>query len=108
MCDAPRAGLHRRLPRQQLDQRAGRIEWRAWKWTEAGDEDGERHHDSPNDLASSSTAIAGEVWPAATAASSLGRRARKVGSDLSRAITRSSSMDHIHLTCCWRLRMSSA
>src|SRR5262245_20272591 len=108
MRDASRAGLHGRLSRQQLDQRAGGIEWRAWKRTEAGDEDRERHYVNPSDLASSSTATAGEVRPAATAATSLGRRARKAGSDLSRAITRSSSIDHIHLTCCSHRRAASA
>src|SRR5262249_42157374 len=108
MRDAPRAGLHARLTRQYLDQRTGRIERRARKGAKAGDEDRDRHHDSPSDLASSSTAIAGEVRPAATAASSLGSRARKTGSDLSRAVTRSSSMAHIHLTCCSRRRAASA
>src|SRR5262249_20799939 len=108
MCDAPRAGRDGRLPRQQLDQCTGRIERRAWKRTEAGDEDRKRHYDSPSDLASSSTAIAGEARAAATAASSLGTPTRSVGSDFSRAITRSSSIAHTHLPCWPRRRVSSA
>src|SRR4051812_31184557 len=72
MRNAPRAGLHARLTRQYLDQRASWIERRAGERTEAGDENRERHHARPSDLASSSPAIAGEVRPAATAASSLG------------------------------------
>ena len=30
-------------PREALGQRSGRVEWRAWKWPEAGDKDGNSH-----------------------------------------------------------------
>src|SRR6185369_7065759 len=91
--------------RQRAHQRTGRIDRRARKRAEAGDEDGGH---TPNNAAISSTAKVGVNFPAATCASATLSLLRTAGSERSRAVSRSSSMVHIHLTCCSRRRSVSS
>jgi hypothetical protein len=63
---------------------------------------------TPSAVAISSTATAGVMRPSATAVSIRGSFALIAGSDFRRAKTRSSSIAHIHLTCCSRRRAASS
>src|SRR3569832_1663624 len=79
---------------QPLDERCGRIERRAGKRTEAGDEDpqGLAHQRIP---AICSAASAGEMRPPATSVSIRFTLARTEASERSRAIMSCSSIAHI-------------
>jgi len=93
-------------PRHARNKWRGRIERRAGKRAEAGKQD--RSHQTPSSLAISSTAKVGASLPAATAASAALSLARTAASPRSRAVSRSSSMLHIHFTCCSRRRAASS
>src|SRR5262249_26617520 len=89
-------------PRQALRKPAGRIERCAGEGAEAGNED--RRHQISSNAAICSTARVGASVPAATCVSAWRNFVFTAGSPLSRAVSRSSSMDHIHLTCWSRRR----
>ena len=97
------ASAGRRSRASRSHQRPGRIERRAGKRPEAGDEDGR---------SSRRRAAPRSPRPRASARACRRRRrpppacsfARTAGSLRSRAVSRSSSMVHIHLTCCSRRR----
>ncbi len=67
-----------------------------------------RHATAPSRRRSRRPQASATACPAATAASICGSRARRPASERSRANMRSSSIDHIHLTCCSRRRAASS
>src|SRR5262249_23208185 len=96
-------------PHQALDQRAGRVERRAGKRLEAGDEDADRSaHALSSNAPIVSAATAGDSLPCATLLSISRTLARIAASARSFDRVRSSSIDHIHFTCCSRRRWAKS